>query len=142
VADKNTIVPIKSQISLILRANWSNPPAHGARIVEMILNDPNYRQQWMDSIKMMASRIREMRKALREHLEKLSTPGSWNHSESVLKLMINMLILVTEQIGMFSYTGLTRKLFFDSHVYSHFFSTASRSFSQDAQSFLALGWTC
>lgn len=51
VADKSTIVPIKSQISLVIRANWSNPPAHGARVVSMILNDPNYKQQWLDSIK-------------------------------------------------------------------------------------------
>ncbi|KAK6037953.1 hypothetical protein COOONC_24542 [Cooperia oncophora] len=40
----------------------------------------------------MSSRIRQMREALRSHLEKLGTPGSWSH--------------ITQQIGMFSYTGL------------------------------------
>lgn len=41
----------------------------------------------------MSSRIRNMRFALQDYLEKLGTPGSWKH--------------ITEQIGMFSYTGLT-----------------------------------
>lgn len=36
-----------------------------------------------------------MRKALRDELEKMSTPGTWNH--------------ITDQIGMFSYTGLSPK---------------------------------
>lgn len=40
----------------------------------------------------MAMRVIEMRKGLREALEKLGTPGSWEH--------------ITSQIGMFSYTGL------------------------------------
>lgn len=36
-----------------------------------------------------------MRKLLREELENLKTPGSWDH--------------VTNQIGMFSYTGLNEE---------------------------------
>ena len=40
----------------------------------------------------MSSRILLMRAGLRERLEKLGTPGTWNH--------------ITEQIGMFSFTGL------------------------------------
>ena len=36
-----------------------------------------------------------MRKVLRNELERLKTPGTWNH--------------ITDQIGMFSYTGLTQK---------------------------------
>ena len=40
----------------------------------------------------MSSRIQDMRKSLRENIEKLGTPGKWSH--------------ITEQIGMFSYTGL------------------------------------
>lgn len=34
-----------------------------------------------------------MRKGLRSRLEELKTPGTWNH--------------ITDQIGMFSFTGLT-----------------------------------
>ncbi|KAE9548227.1 hypothetical protein FO519_008567 [Halicephalobus sp. NKZ332] len=93
VQDPKVIPGIKSQISLVIRANWSNPPAHGARIVSMVLNTPEFRQQWFDAIKTMSSRIKEMRAALRGHLEKLGTPGTWDH--------------ITQQIGMFSFTGLS-----------------------------------
>lgn len=46
----------------------------------------------MDCIKTMSSRIIQMRQALRQRLEELQTPGTWEH--------------ITQQIGMFSYTGL------------------------------------
>lgn len=45
----------------------------------------------------MADRIISMRHGLRERLEKLGTPGTWNH--------------ITDQIGMFSFTGLGGKRF-------------------------------
>jgi len=45
----------------------------------------------------MADRIISMRHGLRERLEKLGTPGTWNH--------------ITDQIGMFSFTGLSRNFF-------------------------------
>ena len=43
----------------------------------------------------MSGRIIEMRKSFREKLEALGAPGKWDH--------------ITSQIGMFSYTGLTRE---------------------------------
>lgn len=43
----------------------------------------------------MSGRIIQMRKALRDKLEQLQTPGDWSH--------------ITSQIGMFSYTGLNQK---------------------------------
>ncbi|KAI6210612.1 Aspartate aminotransferase [Aphelenchoides besseyi] len=93
VSDPKTVIPIKTQVSLVIRANWSNPPAHGARVVAMVLTTPEYRQQWFEAIQTMSTRIKTMRHALRSHLESLGTPGTWDH--------------VTSQIGMFSYTGLT-----------------------------------
>jgi aspartate aminotransferase len=93
VNDPKVISAFKSQMSLVIRANWSNPPAHGAKIVHMVLTTPDMRKQWFDAIQTMSSRIREMRAALRKHLEDLQTPGTWDH--------------ITQQIGMFSYTGLT-----------------------------------
>ena len=83
----------QSQLTLIIRAMYSNPPAHGCRIVDTVLKDPAMYQDWRDCIKTMADRIINMRKGLRERLEKLGTPGKWNH--------------ITDQIGMFSYTGLS-----------------------------------
>jgi len=92
VADPSTIPNVKSQITLNIRANYSNPPAHGVRIVDLVLNDENLFAEWRGNIKTMANRIIDMRSGLRERLEKLGTPGQWNH--------------ITDQIGMFSFTGI------------------------------------
>ncbi|XP_064542515.1 aspartate aminotransferase, cytoplasmic [Drosophila montana] len=98
---------IHSQLTLIIRGLYSNPPAYGARIVSKVLNTPELRQEWMESIKSMSSRIRQMRKLLRDKLVALGTPGNWDH--------------IVNQIGMFSYTGLNEKqvgvLIKDYHIY-------------------------
>ncbi|VDN82454.1 unnamed protein product [Brugia pahangi] len=91
-SDPLALASIKSQMSLVIRSNWSNPPSHGARIVHMILTSPSMCAQWHDAIKTMSSRIKDMRYALRNNLEKLGTPGIWEH--------------ITQQIGMFSFIGL------------------------------------
>ncbi|KAK0400460.1 hypothetical protein QR680_015257 [Steinernema hermaphroditum] len=93
VSDPAVIPAFKSQMSLCIRANWSNPPSHGSRIVHMVLTTPELREQWFECIKTMSSRIKDMRAALRGHLEALGTPGKWEH--------------ITQQIGMFSFTGLS-----------------------------------
>ena len=83
---------VESQIKLIVRPMYSNPPSGGARIVSTILNDPTLNAQWYAECKSMADRIGEARTALRGHLEANST-RDWSH--------------VTSQIGMFAFTGLT-----------------------------------
>jgi len=93
VNDQSKIASMKSQFTLIVRAMYSNPPAHGVRIVDTVLKDPAMYEEWRECIRTMSSRIIAMRKGLRERLEKLGTPGTWNH--------------ITEQIGMFSYVGLS-----------------------------------
>jgi len=87
---------IKSQMTLIVRAMVSNPPAHGARIVETVLSDASLYEEWRDCIRTMSSRIIAMRASLRQKLEELGTPGDWSH--------------ITTQIGMFSYTGLSQEM--------------------------------
>jgi len=107
VNDANQVANFKSQLTLIIRAMYSNPPAHGCRIVDTVLKDPSMYQEWRDCIETMANRIISMRKGLRERLEKLGTPGKWNH--------------ITDQIGMFSYTGLSQAqsefLVQEKHIY-------------------------
>jgi aspartate aminotransferase len=93
VADAAVVPAIKSQINLQIRSVWSNPPAHGARIVQKVLSTPELKQQWLGHIREMSGRIKEMRAALRDHLEKMGTPGTWDH--------------VTTQIGMFSFLGIS-----------------------------------
>jgi len=90
--DQSNLVNFKSQLTLIIRAMYSNPPAHGVRIVDTVLSSPELYQEWKDCIKVMSSRIIEMRTGLRKRIEDLGTPGDWSH--------------ITTQIGMFSYTGL------------------------------------
>lgn len=94
--DSNNVERIKSQMTLIIRAMVSNPPSHGARIVDTVLADPKLYQEWRDCIRTMSSRIISMRNELRQKLENLGTPGDWSH--------------ITTQIGMFSYTGLTQEM--------------------------------
>lgn len=84
---------IKSQLNLIIRCEISNPPAYGSKIVSTILHDPELYKQWKEDLKTMSSRIIKMRQTLRKKLESLGTPGTWNH--------------ITDQTGMFSFTGLT-----------------------------------
>lgn len=102
-----TAAAIHSQLTLIVRMTYSNPPAYGSRIVSKILNDPKLRQEWMDCIQLMSKRIIDMRTQLRDKLVELKTPGNWDH--------------ITQQIGMFSYTGLNEKqvkfLIEEYHIY-------------------------
>ncbi|KAI7888574.1 aspartate aminotransferase [Mucor mucedo] len=82
-----------SQFEKLQRSEISNPPAFGARIVDIVLNDEALYAEWKDNLKYMSHRIIEMRHALYNHLIELKTPGTWNH--------------ITDQIGMFSFTGLS-----------------------------------
>lgn len=84
---------IQSQLAKIIRSEISNPPAYGAKIVSKILTTPELYSQWEQDLITMSSRIGEMRKALVAELQRLNTPGTWTH--------------ITEQQGMFSFTGLS-----------------------------------
>jgi aspartate aminotransferase len=78
---------------VIARAMYSNPPLHGALIASTILGDPELKKQWYAEVKGMAHRIIGMRTMLRKHLEESGSTLSWKH--------------VTEQIGMFCFSGMT-----------------------------------
>ncbi|KAJ6260289.1 hypothetical protein Dda_4514 [Drechslerella dactyloides] len=84
---------VDSQLKILIRPMYSNPPINGARIASQILNDPSLNQQWLGEVKGMADRIIVMRKSLKGALEKLGSQKDWSH--------------ITSQIGMFTYTGLT-----------------------------------
>ncbi|KAL4440725.1 hypothetical protein ABPG77_000434 [Micractinium sp. CCAP 211/92] len=84
---------VESQMKALARPMYSNPPLHGALLVHTILSDPELKQQWYGEVKGMADRIISMRSLLRQNLESLGSPHSWQH--------------ITDQIGMFCFTGLT-----------------------------------
>ncbi|KAI7647715.1 PLP-dependent transferase, partial [Hortaea werneckii] len=98
---------VGSQLAILQRSEISNPPAYGARIASTILNNEQLFAQWEEDLRTMSGRIIEMRKQLRNKLEQMGTPGTWNH--------------ITDQIGMFSFTGLNeqqvQKLREQFHIY-------------------------
>ncbi|SLM33395.1 aspartate aminotransferase [Lasallia pustulata] len=83
---------VDSQLKILVRPLYSNPPVHGARIASEILNDSALNKQWLGEVKGMADRIIEMRALLKKNLEDLGSKHDWSH--------------ITSQIGMFAYTGL------------------------------------
>ncbi|KIJ21699.1 aspartate transaminase [Paxillus involutus ATCC 200175] len=99
---------VESQLKIVVRPMYSNPPLHGAHIASTILSDPELYKQWEGEVKGMADRIISMRERLYELLTNgFQTPGEWGHIKS--------------QIGMFSYTGLNteqcKTLAEKAHVY-------------------------
>ncbi|KAL4556855.1 hypothetical protein LXL04_035020 [Taraxacum kok-saghyz] len=91
--DEKQAVVVKSQLQQIARPMYSNPPVHGALVVSTVLGNPDLKQLWLKEVKGMADRIIGMRSSLRENIEKLGSPLSWEH--------------ITNQIGMFCYSGMT-----------------------------------
>lgn len=91
----------------LIRAEISCPSLFGARVVDTVLSDSDLTSQWEKDVKVMAERIKSVRRALRTELENINTKGDWSHIE--------------RQIGMFSYTGLSKaqvlRLKEDHHVY-------------------------
>ncbi|ATF10276.1 amino acid aminotransferase [Candidatus Enterovibrio altilux] len=84
-----------SQIKNIARVIYSNPPAHGAAIVTLILNNTNLRAEWEQEVTNMRVRIQEMRKQFVATLTEEGVDGNFN--------------FIQRQNGMFSFSGLNRK---------------------------------
>lgn len=71
-----------SQIKILVRPFYSNPPVHGARIAAKILNDQDLNKQWLGEVKGMAERIIAMRALLKKNLEELGSKRDWSHITS------------------------------------------------------------
>eukprot|EP01091_Cochliopodium_minus_P004015 TRINITY_DN13938_c0_g1_i1.p1 TRINITY_DN13938_c0_g1~~TRINITY_DN13938_c0_g1_i1.p1 ORF type:complete len:446 (+),score=141.22 TRINITY_DN13938_c0_g1_i1:50-1339(+) len=84
---------LQSQLQILIRPMYSNPPVHGARIVSTILGDPELTKLWREEVKLMADRIIQMRTNLVSSLHKHGSQRDWSH--------------ITKQIGMFCFSGLT-----------------------------------
>merc|ERR1712130_317989 len=92
-ADQDEKARVESQLKIIARAIYSNPPLHGARIVDTILGDPALQNMWLREITMMSGRIIKMRSKLKKQLYACGSTKNWDH--------------ITNQIGMFSFTGIS-----------------------------------
>jgi aromatic-amino-acid transaminase len=84
---------VLSQLKVLIRTNYSNPPTHGARAVSAVLADAGLRRLWEGELARMRERIRQMRSSL---IDKLRTAG----------VRQDMSFIGVQQ-GMFSYSGLS-----------------------------------
>jgi len=91
---KEEAARVLSQLKIVIRTNYSNPPTHGAQVVATVLSTPALRQQWESELAGMRNRIKTMRTALVEKLEAAGVKQD--------------LSFITTQRGMFSYSGLTK----------------------------------
>ena len=76
---------MESQLKILVRPMYSNPPVNGARIASEILNDPVLKEQWLVEVKGMADRIISMRALLRKNLEDLGSGYDWSHITSQVR---------------------------------------------------------
>ena len=84
---------LMSQVMICIRANYSNPPAHGASIVTEVLNDCDLRLQWEDEVARMRNRINRMRALFVDTLERKGVRRDFS--------------FIARQRGMFSFSGLS-----------------------------------
>lgn len=94
-ADKEEAGRVLSQLKLVVRANYSNPPTHGATIVAQVLADKALRTQWEGELTAMRQRIKAMREQLASGLKAAGVTQDTS--------------FITTQVGMFSYSGLSKE---------------------------------
>jgi len=86
---------VLSQLKIAIRTNYSNPPIHGGSVVAAVLNNPEWRRLWEGELAEMRVRIKEMRQKLVEGLKAAGVQRDMG--------------FITQQIGMFSYSGLSKE---------------------------------
>ncbi|HEU5435971.1 MAG TPA: amino acid aminotransferase [Telluria sp.] len=86
---------VLSQLKRVVRTNYSNPPTHGGKVVATVLATPELRQLWEDELTGMRVRIKSTRD---EFVRKLREKAPGHDFD-----------FVREQVGMFSYSGLTKE---------------------------------
>jgi aromatic-amino-acid transaminase len=85
---------VLSQLKLVIRTNYSNPQIHGGMVVATVLTTPALRAQWEQELAEMRVRIKAMRQKLVDGLKAAGVKQDMS--------------FITAQIGMFSYSGLSK----------------------------------
>ena len=93
--DKEEAARVLSQLKIVIRTNYSNPPIHGGAVVAAVLGDPALRAQWESELGEMRVRIKAMRQKLVDGLKAAGVQQDMS--------------FITTQIGMFSYSGLSKE---------------------------------
>ncbi|AXU95716.1 amino acid aminotransferase [Erwinia persicina] len=93
-ADATVVDTAFSQVKATIRANYSNPPAHGAAVVATILDNSALRALWEQELTSMRERIQRMRQLFVNTLQEKGAKGDFS--------------FIINQNGMFSFSGLTK----------------------------------
>ncbi len=93
-ASKEEADRVLSQLKIVIRTNYSNPPTHGGAVVAAVLNNPELRALWEKELGEMRVRIKAMRQKLVDGLKAAGVKQDMS--------------FITTQIGMFSYSGLSK----------------------------------
>jgi aromatic-amino-acid transaminase len=93
--DEGAAINSFSQIKKTIRANYSNPPAHGGLIVSTILANAELRQEWEAELTEMRERIAEMRTLFVDSLQAEGVEQDFS--------------FISRQNGMFSFSGLNKQ---------------------------------
>ena len=93
-SDKEEAGRVLSQLKIVIRTNYSNPPTHGGAVVAAVLNNPELRALWEKELGEMRVRIKAMRQKLVDGLKAAGVQQDMS--------------FITQQIGMFSYSGLNK----------------------------------
>ena len=92
--DKDEAARVLSQLKIVIRTNYSNPPIHGGAVVAAVLGNPELRALWEKELGEMRVRIKAMRQKLVDGLKAAGVQQDMS--------------FITTQIGMFSYSGLSK----------------------------------
>ncbi|MDX9969344.1 MAG: amino acid aminotransferase [Hydrogenophaga sp.] len=93
-SDKDEAERVLSQLKIVIRTNYSNPPTHGGAVVAYVLNNPELRALWEKELAEMRVRIKDMRQKLVDGLKAAGVKQDMS--------------FITTQVGMFSYSGLNK----------------------------------
>jgi aromatic-amino-acid transaminase len=91
---KDEAARVLSQLKIVIRTNYSNPPTHGGAVVAAVLGNPEWRALWESELAGMRTRIKAMRQKLADGLKAAGVTQDMG--------------FITRQVGMFSYSGLNR----------------------------------
>jgi aromatic-amino-acid transaminase len=92
---KDEAARVLSQLKIVIRTNYSNPPTHGGAVVAAVMADPVLRALWEQELAGMRVRIKAMRQKLVDGLKAAGIQQDMG--------------FITRQIGMFSYSGLSKE---------------------------------
>lgn len=93
-SDTDQAERVNSQVKIVIRTNYSNPPTHGAALVTKVLTNDRLYQLWVSELGDMRQRIKQMRAKLVEGLNAAGVDEDMS--------------FITNQVGMFSFCGLNK----------------------------------